>query len=140
MVTYRYSGARNVIHWMAFPPRAAQFIRFLRLIDATVPADLAVHVALDNVSTHKPPAVQRWLVKHSRFTLHVTPTCSSQRNLVERWFSELTTTLVRRGTHRSVSELMASTHLDHQLERRPRAVPGTRAQMRSSATWLHTGW
>jgi transposase len=88
--------------------RAEEFRSFLNLIDASVPADLAVHVVLDNVSTHKTPAVQRWLLKHPRFTLHFTPTYSSWMNLVERWFAELTNKWIKRGTHRSVRELVAS--------------------------------
>lgn len=88
--------------------RAQEFIAFLRLIDREVPADLAVHVVVDNSSTHKTPAVKRWLLAHPRFTLHFTPTYSSWLNLVERWFAELTTKWLKRGTHRSVKELVAS--------------------------------
>ena len=62
----------------------------------------------DNSSTHKTPAIRRWLVGHPRFHLHFTPTYSSWLNLVERWFSELTTKWLRRGSHRSVPELTAS--------------------------------
>jgi transposase len=50
-----------------------------------VPTKLDVHVVLDNSSTHKTPSIQRWLVRHPRFTLHFTPTYSSWINLVERW-------------------------------------------------------
>jgi transposase len=88
--------------------RAEEFRRFLNLIDKNVPADLAVHVVLDNSSTHKTPSIQRWLLRHPRFTLHFTPTYSSWLNLVERWFAELTTKWIKRGTHRSVRELVAS--------------------------------
>jgi transposase len=88
--------------------RAEQFRRFLNLIDAGVPAHLDVHVVLDNSSTHKTPSIQRWLVRHPRFTLHFTPTYSSWLNLVERWFAELTTKWIKRGTHRSVRDLVAS--------------------------------
>ena len=98
----------NVIHSLTARHRAAEFIRFLKLIDASVPGHLDVHVVLDNQSTHKTPAVQRWLVNHPRFTFHFTPTYSSWLNLVERWFAELTTKWLRRGTHRSVRELTAS--------------------------------
>ena len=98
----------NVIHSLTARHRAAEFLRFLKLIDASVPADLDVHVVLDNQSTHKTPAVQRWLLRHPRFTMHFTPTYSSWLNLVERWFAELTTKWLRRGTHRSVRELVAS--------------------------------
>jgi transposase len=85
--------------------RHQEFLAFLRTIDATVPADLAVHVILDNLSTHKTPAVQSWLVKHPRFHLHFTPTGSSWLNLVERFFAEITIKLLRRGVHRSVTAL-----------------------------------
>ncbi len=62
--------------------RAAEFQRFLNLINRQVPDELDVHVIVDNSSTHKTPAVQRWLVHHSRFRLHFTPTYSSWLNLV----------------------------------------------------------
>lgn len=88
--------------------RAEEFRRFLNLIDKSVPAHLEVHVVCDNSSTHKTPSIQRWLVRHPRFTLHFTPTYSSWLNLVERWFAELTTKWIKRGSHRSVRELVAS--------------------------------
>ena len=71
--------------------RAVEFGKFLRKIDAEVPDDLEVHLVLDNASTHKTPAIKRWLAAHPRFVLHFTPTSSSWLNLVERWFAELTT-------------------------------------------------
>jgi transposase len=85
--------------------RATEFLAFLKKIDADVPADLDVHLVLDNASTHKTPAVKRWLTAHPRFVLHFTPTSSSWLNLVERWFAELTTKKLRRGTHTSVRQL-----------------------------------
>ena len=85
--------------------RAIEFKKFLKLIDQEVPAELDVHLVLDNSSTHKTPAIQRWLKAHPRFVLHFTPTSSSWLNLVERWFSELTAKLLRRGAHCSVHEL-----------------------------------
>ena len=88
--------------------RAEEFRRFLNLIDASVPAHLDVHVVLDNSSTHKTPSIQRWLVRHPRFTFRFTPTYSSWLNLVERWFAELTTKWIKRGAHRSVRDLVAS--------------------------------
>jgi transposase len=87
--------------------RAIEFKRFLQRIDQEVPAELAVHLVLDNSSTHKTPQIRRWLAQHPRFVLHFTPTSSSWLNLVERWFAELTTKKLRRGTHRSVPELNA---------------------------------
>jgi transposase len=85
--------------------RAVEFGKFLRKLDAQVPAELDVHLVLDNASTHKTPAIQRWLLAHPRFVLHFTPTSSSWLNLVERWFAELTTKKLQRSTHRSVRAL-----------------------------------
>ena len=87
--------------------RQVEFLKFLKTIDANVPAGLDVHLVLDNASSHKTPKVKRWLDQHPRFVLHFTPTSSSWINLVERWFSELTTKLLRRGAHRSVRQLNA---------------------------------
>jgi transposase len=87
--------------------RAVEFKKFLTTIDQEVPDDLTVHLVLDNASTHKTPAIQRWLLAHPRFVVHFTPTSSSWLNLVERWFSELTTKKLQRGAHRSVRALNA---------------------------------
>jgi transposase len=85
--------------------RAIEFKKFLTTIDHEVPDDLTVHLVLDNASTHKTPAIQRWLLTHPRFVVHFTPTSSSWLNLVERWFSELTTKKLKRGAHTSVRAL-----------------------------------
>jgi transposase len=98
----------QVITNMTSRHRAEEFRRFLNIIDKEVPEHLDVHVVLDNVSTHKTPSIQRWLQRHPRFTFHFTPTYSSWMNLVERWFAELTTKWLRRGTHHSVRALVAS--------------------------------
>src|SRR4051812_20675307 len=87
--------------------RAIEFKKFLQALDREVPAALTVHLVLDNSSTHKTPAIHKWLLAHPRFVLHFTPTSSSWLNLVERWFAELTTKKLRRGTHRSVHQLNA---------------------------------
>jgi transposase len=101
-------GSGQVIAEMTPRHRAEEFRRFLNAIDAQVPAHLDVHLVLDNSSTHKTPSIQRWLRRHPRFTLHFTPTYASWLNLVERWFAELTTKWIKRGTHRSVRDLVAS--------------------------------
>ncbi|MET9675962.1 IS630 family transposase [Streptomyces sp. NPDC006482] len=85
--------------------RTVEFKKFLVKLDKEVPADLEVHLVLDNYVTHKVPAVKTWLLAHPRFHLHFTPTGSSWLNLVERWFAELTTKKLRRGVHRSVQAL-----------------------------------
>jgi transposase len=88
--------------------RSEEFRRFLNLVNRSVPAELDVHVIVDNSSTHKTPAIQRWCVRHPRFTFHFTPTYSSWLNLVERWFALLTERWLRRGSQRSTKELVAS--------------------------------
>jgi transposase len=85
--------------------RALEFRKFLDTIDESIPEDLDVHVVLDNSSTHKTPAIHRWLLKRPRYHLHFTPTSSSWLNLVERWFAALSDKQIKRGTHRSTREL-----------------------------------
>jgi transposase len=85
--------------------RAAEFKAFLEQIDRAVPAELDIHLVLDNSSTHKTPAIHAWLLRHPRFHLHFTPTSSSWLNLVERWFAELTAKLLQRSAHRSLTAL-----------------------------------
>jgi transposase len=85
--------------------RAVEFRQFLDTVDAATPAELDVHLILDNYGTHKTPLIQRWLVRHPRYHLHFTPTGSSWINLVERWFGTLTERQLRRGVHRSTREL-----------------------------------
>ena len=85
--------------------RSVEFRKFLDNIDVAVPANLDVHIVLDNYSTHKTPAIQRWLAKRPRYHLHFTPTGASWINLVERWFADLTNKQIRRGVHRSTRAL-----------------------------------
>ena len=86
---------------------SADFVAFLNKVDRNVPNGLEVHVILDNLSAHKTPTVHKWLLRHKRFHLHFTPTYGSWMNLVERWFSALTTKKLQRSAHRSVKELAA---------------------------------
>ena len=97
----------QVVHQTRAQHRAIEFRKFLDLINDTVPAELAVHVVLDNSSTHKTPAIHDWLLKHPRFTFHFTPTSSSWTNLVERLFAELTNKMLRRSAHKSITALTA---------------------------------
>jgi transposase len=102
--------------------RAVEFRKFLDRIDTAVPADLDVHLILDNYATHRTPLIQRWLARHPRYHLHFTPTSASWLNLVERWFVEITRKQIRRGTHRSTHELRQAirTYIDlHNAEPRP---------------------
>lgn len=85
--------------------RAKEFLQFLAQIDDSVPPDLDVHVVLDNLSTHKTPAVQRWFARHPRFHVHFTPTYSSWLNQIERWFALLEQRQLKRGVHKSATQL-----------------------------------
>jgi len=85
--------------------RSQEFQHFLDTIDAAVPADLDVHLILDNYGTHKTARIRRWLARHPRFHVHFTPTSASWINLVERWFALLTQKQIKRGTHRSTRAL-----------------------------------
>jgi transposase len=95
--------------------RAIEFKKFLDQLDHDVPAELEVHLILDNYATHKTPTIQRWLLRHPRFVLHFVPKSASWLNLVERWFAEITTKLLRRGVHTSVAALETDIRswLDH---------------------------
>ena len=88
--------------------RHQEFIRFLKKIDDETPADLALHLIVDNYGTHKHAAVTRWLKRHPRMHLHFTPTSSSWLNLVERWFRDLTDKRIRRDSFDSVPDLIAT--------------------------------
>ena len=100
----------EILHQTQPRHRAIEFRKFLDSIDDAVPDSLDVHVVLDNSSTHKTDAINKWLLRHQRFHFHFTPTSSSWLNLVERWFSELTRKKLQRSAHRSVAEL--TTDLD----------------------------
>lgn len=102
-------GLDGVVLGDCRPKRNTQeFVRFLKRIAAATAADEAIHVILDNLSTHKSPPVQRWLRRHPRVHFHFIPTSSSWVNLVERWFGEITRTRIRRGTFESVPALIAA--------------------------------
>ena len=90
--------------------RAKEFIRFLKRIDRCVQKGLDVHLVLDNYGTHKTAEVKAWLAKHPRFKLHFTPTSASWLNLVERFFAEITTKRIRRGTFTSIAQLEDAIH------------------------------
>ena len=103
--------------------RAIEFKQFLQTLDREVPAELDVHVVLDNSSTHKTPAIQKWLLAHPRFVLHFTPTSSS--------VAEPRRALVRRTDHQEAAPRRAPIRprtqrrhprLDRDLERRPQAL------------------
>ncbi len=86
--------------------RHQEFLQFLRHIEASVPKKLDVHLVVDNYATHKHANVRRWLAARPRFHIHYTPTYSSWLNQVEIWFNIITQRAIRRGTFRSVRDLI----------------------------------
>ena len=98
--------------------RHQEWIRFLDKIDRETPPGFDLHLRVDNYSTHKHAKVQRWLARHPRFHMHFIPTSSSWLNMVERFFRELTTKRIRRGSFTSVDDLIAAIcdYIDHHNE------------------------
>lgn len=86
-----------------------EYLDFLKRVDANVPAELDIHLVVDNYATHKHPKVKRWLAARPRYHVHYTPTYASWLNQVEIWFHIITQRAIRRGTFKSVKELVAKT-------------------------------
>ena len=95
--------------------RAKEFKSFLDTIEDNVPTDLDIHIVMDNLATHKTPAIKAWFAKRPRWCVHFTPTSASWINQVERFFAELTRKQIRRGVHRSTVELEEAIkrYIDH---------------------------
>ncbi len=91
--------------------RHQEFLAFLRHLDASVPTDLDVHLIVDNYATHKHPKVRTWLASRPRYHVHDTPTYASWLNQVELWFRRISQQAIRRGSFRSVNDLVAT--IDH---------------------------
>jgi len=86
--------------------RHQEYLGFLKHIEENIPPGLEIHVVVDNYATHKHPTVVRWLALHERWHVHYTPTYASWLNQVEIWFNIITQQAIRRGTFRSVKELV----------------------------------
>lgn len=107
--------------------RHQEFIRFLNLIEAQVPAGKAVHVILDNYAAHKHPKVREWLQRHPRFTFHFTPTSCSWLNAVEGFFAKLTNRRLKRGVFHSLVDLQATINrflVEHNESPKHRVIAG----------------
>ena len=85
----------------------AEFLNFLKEIDAQVPEGIDIHIVMDNYATHKTPKIKAWLARRPHYHVHFTPTSASWINQVERWFAELTRKQLQRGVHTSVRQLEA---------------------------------
>ena len=75
-----------------------------------MPADLDVHLIVDNYATHKTALIRNWFVKRPRFHFHFTPTSACWLNMVEGWFALLTDKQLGRGVHQSSGELETAIH------------------------------
>jgi len=87
--------------------RHEEFLRFLRQVAKAYPRK-RLHIVVDNYATHKHPAVQAWLARNPRITLHFTPTSGSWLNMVEIFFGIITRQAIRRGTFTSVKDLITA--------------------------------
>jgi len=86
--------------------RHQEWLRFLRMIDETIPEEKQIYLICDNYATHKHPRVQRWLAKHKRFHVRFTPTSASWLNMIERFFRDLTANRIRRGVFQDLEQLI----------------------------------
>ena len=130
----------QVVHQTRAQHRAVEFRKFLDLIDDSVPADLAVHVVLDNSSTHKTPAIHDWLLAppavHVPLHADLVVVDEPRRALVRRAHQQDAAPLgtqVRHRAHRRPERL------DRRLERQPdNRSSGTRPPTRSSTASRNT--
>ena len=100
--------------------RAREFRAFLDEVESAVPADLDIHVVMDNASSHKTKLIQDWFAKRPHWHSHFTPTSASWINQVERFFALLTERQIKRGAHRSTAELEAAIQ---RYETRAQTIP-----------------
>jgi transposase len=99
-------GSGKVITQCKPRHRHQEFLRFLRHLDQSVPANLDLHLVIDNYATHKHPKVRAWLAQRPRYHIHFTPTSVSWLNQLERWFGLITQRAIRRGSFTNVKELI----------------------------------
>jgi transposase len=95
--------------------RHQEWLRFLRMIEQTIPAEKQIYLICDNYATHKHPRVQRWLDNHKRFHVRFTPTSASWLNMIERFFRDLTANQIRRGVFQDLEQLITAIgdYIDH---------------------------
>ncbi len=87
--------------------RHQEFVTFLDHVDATVARAPGppIHVVMDNDRTHKHPKAREWFARHPASVPHATPTSGAWLNPVERFFAQIATRRIRRGSFKSVGEL-----------------------------------
>jgi transposase len=88
--------------------RHQEWLKFLNLIKKEMPQDKEIHLICDNYATHKHPKVMAWQKRNPRFHFHFTPTSASWLNMIERFFRDLTTKALRRGSFYNVDDLVGA--------------------------------
>jgi transposase len=99
-----------------------EWLAFLKKLHRQTPAEMQLHLIVDNYATHKHAVVRAWIAKHPRIHVHFTPTGSSWLNLVERFFRQITDEVVREGSFGSVKELVTAINVHlayHNLKPKP---------------------
>lgn len=89
-------------------PPDYEFIAFLKQIDCAVPANLDVHLIVDNDEAQEYPEVKAWLAKHVRYRIHFTRTYSKWLKQAERWFGLVTQQAISRGLFEAVRQFISS--------------------------------
>jgi transposase len=124
--------------------RHQEWLRFLRMIDQTVPADKQIYLICDNYATHKHPRVERWLDRHKRFHVRFTLTSASWLNRIERFFRDLTANQIRRAVSQDLEQLITAIgdYIDHHNQNPnpssgPQRLPTSSKRSLALASALH---
>ena len=85
---------------------STNFCAFLDTIEATIDPSLAIHVVMDNGSSHTSKQTAAWFATHPRWEVHFTPKHASWVNQVELFFSILQRKVIRNGNFPSQDDLI----------------------------------
>lgn len=101
------------MHDIVRPYHSTEFLAFLREINASVPANMPIHI-MDTMRSTTPKRLEHGLHARLRYHTHFTPTSTFWLNLVERFLSMLSEKWIKQQSHVSVKDLEAS--IKHCLE------------------------
>lgn len=95
--------------------RTGEFLKFMNQVLNQYSDGQEIHVVLDNLSTHNNDDVAAWLGRHPNVHFHFTPKGSSWINQIETWFGIITRQAIRRGSFKSLAELVKriDTYITH---------------------------
>jgi transposase len=86
--------------------KSADFIEFLKILDAKFPKEEIIRLILDNHSAHTSKETRKYLAtKPGRFELIFTPTHGSWLNMIESFFSKITRQILKKMRVSSKEEL-----------------------------------